>query len=102
MTPLAVSYIITPVPSPSPWFDDSENCVDSTYKLFISLYSIDEMHRPEKLNQVIRSITNQYFSLSWLTASPSWPNRKSVLPLHFAMAEKLSKSLCHFQTSDCN
>jgi len=43
-----------------------------------------------KKNELIRSIVRQYFNLSWMTASPFWPQRQSTLPLHFFVAQRLS------------
>jgi len=42
---------------------------------------------------ILRSISYQYYALSWLNVSVHYPQRKYALPYHFVVARRLEKML---------
>jgi len=103
-TPLATSYLISPIPKSMDQIIRESPC-EKTAKHLITLHSIflpssklenfptgdAAPNQQRQFSNEIRNITQQYFALSWLTVSPFWPSRSSTLPVHFFVAQRLAK-----------
>eukprot|EP01117_Protostelium_nocturnum_P014373 TRINITY_DN5469_c0_g2_i1.p1 TRINITY_DN5469_c0_g2~~TRINITY_DN5469_c0_g2_i1.p1 ORF type:complete len:1433 (-),score=437.82 TRINITY_DN5469_c0_g2_i1:35-4333(-) len=97
-SPLGVSYIVTPIPTSVDQkpFDLSNR----TAKLVLSVHWSSNQpkmetgfrtHQVVDVHEILRTITHQYFNLSWLTATPMWPRRRSTLPFHYAILKRMSR-----------
>ncbi|KAH3745377.1 Mediator of RNA polymerase II transcription subunit 13 [Pelomyxa schiedti] len=98
--PLCSGFVISPpIPFPTPM--QSGPGWPLTYMVsLIALIFPKSVEKRGNTHIALQCITRQLHALSWLTATPLFPNRCSVLPFHFVITKRASRLVTFINSSD--